>query len=265
MHTKTFIGISLMMLLVTLSLLAISARLNNESGIVIGEINSTVKERVDNEPVVSGEVGGVEDVIGSERRTLSGNSNFEKLVGEERFVGTLEEVNIGCFADGECYVVVDGKHVTTMIGWSDAAVGSILGVEGFGDLEYFIGEQVSVFAGKKEDGTYTLYQNDDYNVALIDAYAVATTIGKEVEVAGVLIIPKRILEDNRCPFGMMCIQAGTLVLETEVKSANDRKTVKTELGMPVVVGGVTIELLRADPLMEGDFATGGTFYFGVWN
>jgi hypothetical protein len=265
MHTKTFIGISLMMLLVTLSLLAISTRLNNDPGIVIGEINSTIKEQADNEPVVSGELGGVENVIGSERRTLPGNNNFEKLVGEERFVGTLEEVNIGCFADGECYVVVDGKHVTTMIGWSDAAVGSILGVEGFGDLEYFIGEQVAVFAGKKEDGTYTLYQKDDYNVTLIGAYGVATTIGKGVEVAGRMITPKRILEDSRCPVGMMCIQAGTLVLETEVRSNNDTKTIKTELGVPVVVGGVTIKLLRADPLMEEDFSASGTFYFGVWN
>ena len=55
------------------------------------------------------------------------------------FSGTLQKVDTGCFADGECYVEVDGKHITTLRGWSQDTVGQVLGVDGFGDLEGHIG------------------------------------------------------------------------------------------------------------------------------
>ena len=84
----------------------------------------------------------------------------------EKFDGTLTEVNTACFADGECYVTVDGKHVTTTIGWSQETVGKIEGVESFGDLESKIGKEVEVYASKKADGTYTLYGSEDFYVKL---------------------------------------------------------------------------------------------------
>lgn len=82
------------------------------------------------------------------------------------FSGKLEEVNVSCFADGECYVVVDGKHVTTTIGWSQQTVGSVQGVESFGDLQKHIGEQVEVYAKDNNDGTYTLYGSEGFYVKL---------------------------------------------------------------------------------------------------
>ncbi len=84
----------------------------------------------------------------------------------ETFSGTLEEVNTGCFADAECYVVVDGKHVTVLMGWSRDTVGSVLGLEGIGDLEAHIGEEVEVYAQDKSDGTYTLYGSEGFYVKL---------------------------------------------------------------------------------------------------
>ncbi|MBP6883949.1 MAG: hypothetical protein KBC06_01815 [Candidatus Pacebacteria bacterium] len=82
------------------------------------------------------------------------------------FSGVLEEVNTGCFADGECYVVVGGKHVTAIMGWSQAIGGTIIGVEGFGDLESHIGEQVEVYAQVNPDGTYTLYGSEGFYIKL---------------------------------------------------------------------------------------------------
>lgn len=82
------------------------------------------------------------------------------------FSGTLEEVNIGCFVDGECFVVVEGKHITTTMGWSRETVGSVQGVESFGDLEKHIGEEVEVYAQDKGDGTYTLYGSEGFYVKL---------------------------------------------------------------------------------------------------
>ena len=82
------------------------------------------------------------------------------------FSGKLEEVNVGCFVDGECYVVVDGKHVTVVRGWSQEIVGSVEGVESFGDLDGHIGEEVEVYAQDRSDGTYTLYGSEGFYVKL---------------------------------------------------------------------------------------------------
>lgn len=82
------------------------------------------------------------------------------------FSGKLEEVNTGCFADGECYVVIDKKHVTVIMGWTQATVGSIIGVGSFGDLETHKGDIFEVYAEKKADGTYTLYGSEKYYVKL---------------------------------------------------------------------------------------------------
>lgn len=78
------------------------------------------------------------------------------------FSGKLEKVNTGCFVDGECYVVVDGKHITVIMGWSRETVGSVIGVKDFGDLENHIGEQVEVYAQDKSNGTYTLYGSEGF-------------------------------------------------------------------------------------------------------
>ena len=80
------------------------------------------------------------------------------------FTGTLTKVDTGCFSDGECYVEVDGKHITAIIGFSQAEVGSVLGVDGFGDLEGHIGKQVEVYAMDNGDGTYTLYGSKGFYI-----------------------------------------------------------------------------------------------------
>jgi hypothetical protein len=82
------------------------------------------------------------------------------------FSGKLEKVDVGCFADGECYVEVDGKHITAIMGWSQAVVGSIQGVDGFGDLESHIGKEVEVYAQDTGDGKYTLYGNAGFYIKL---------------------------------------------------------------------------------------------------
>lgn len=82
------------------------------------------------------------------------------------FSGTLQKVDTGCFADGECFVVVDGKHVTAVRGWSQGVVGTVQGVDGFGDLAGHIGAQVEVFAYGAGDGVYTLYGNDKLYIRL---------------------------------------------------------------------------------------------------
>ncbi len=80
------------------------------------------------------------------------------------FAGKLEKVDTGCFADGECFIVVDGKHVTALRGWSQDTVGSVQGVDGFGDLEKYIGKNVEVYAQVNPDDTYTLYGSEGFYI-----------------------------------------------------------------------------------------------------
>ncbi len=80
------------------------------------------------------------------------------------FSGKLEKTDESCFADGECFVVIDGKHITTTIGWSRDTVGSIIGVPSFGDMKDHIGEEFEVYAQDKGDGTYTLYGSEGFYI-----------------------------------------------------------------------------------------------------
>ncbi len=82
------------------------------------------------------------------------------------FSGKLTEVNTGCFADGECFAVVGGKHVTLTIGWSQEVVGSVVGAPSIGDLESYIGETATVYAKRLPDGSYTLYGDSAYYLAV---------------------------------------------------------------------------------------------------
>lgn len=84
----------------------------------------------------------------------------------ETFTGKLEAVNTGCFSDGECYVVVDGKHITAIMGRQQGELGKVIGVDGFGDLESHIGATVEVYAKDNVDGTYTLYGSEGFYIKL---------------------------------------------------------------------------------------------------
>lgn len=94
----------------------------------------------------------------------SGTEDSSGKLKADTFAGVLEEVDTGCFADGECFVVVDGKRVTAIMGWSTETVGSIQGVDGFGDLEQYVGGRVEVYAQELPDGTYTLYGSEGFYI-----------------------------------------------------------------------------------------------------
>ena len=91
----------------------------------------------------------------------------EKLKADT-FTGKLESINTGCYADGECYAMVDGKHVTTIIGWSRGVVGSVELADGFGGLESHIDSDVEVYAQDNGGGTYTLYGSKDFYIKLVN-------------------------------------------------------------------------------------------------
>lgn len=99
------------------------------------------------------------------RAVLNGSMESVPLNSEGNFSGTIESVSTGCYADGICSVMIDGKKIITTIGWSQAVVGSIKGsVNNIGDIETSkIGAHANVYAKRTTDG-YTLYGNSAYYI-----------------------------------------------------------------------------------------------------
>lgn len=86
----------------------------------------------------------------------------EVLQNAVKFRGNISKYYTGCFSDGECYVVVDGKHVTTVLGWSGDEVGV------FENPDVEMGTELEVYALPKNDGSYTLYGSKDFYIKEVE-------------------------------------------------------------------------------------------------
>ena len=104
--------------------------------------------------------------VDSTKETLSGTEqNIAVNLEAETFTGILTDFNSGCYADGECFAVVGGNHVTILRGWSQEIVGSVSGtIDGMGGLLDHIGEEVEVYAQPVAENKYTLYGSEEYYI-----------------------------------------------------------------------------------------------------
>jgi hypothetical protein len=78
--------------------------------------------------------------------------------GERRFVGTVEAIDTGCYADGVCAMTIDGRKVVWMRGWSRATWGQ---VQQPPDVGEYAGKRVEVWCRTEGDGC-TLEGNAGY-------------------------------------------------------------------------------------------------------
>ncbi len=162
------------------------------------------------------------------------------------FSGKIQEVNIGCFYDAECYIIIDGKRLTVMRGWSQGELGHVRGVENFSVLETYVGETAKVFAGKNVDGSYTLYGNSKYYLEVEPKHGVL--LGLHDQGVGELdIYLEEVIEDSRCPSDVSCIQAGTVRVRGRVVSGGQTIARTFVLNEPIVTLGKTIELVSVTP------------------
>ncbi len=83
--------------------------------------------------------------------------------------------------------MVDGKHVTALLGWSRETVGSVQGVEGFGDLESYIGDNVEVYAQVRGEGTYTLYGSEGFYIKPLETGSGDDGVGSSGTAPGITI------------------------------------------------------------------------------
>lgn len=254
---KTLIAI-VVLVLIAISAVWYSTTFNK--GDEFNEVNTPTENTEDlNEEDTSQEVATGTDVV------VNSNIGNLKVVN---FSGVLEEVNTGCFADGECYVVVGGKKVTVLMGWSQKVVGSLVGVDGFGDLENFLSEKIEVYAQDSGDGSFTLYGNESFYVKVLNGGSLNVGLGQEASFSGVSIKPLSLLEDSRCPINVNCIQAGTVRVQAEVGTDSSKYEQVFMLGEVVSIEGKNITLVQVEPytqagveLLAGDYR----FQFKIMN
>ena len=71
--------------------------------------------------------------------------------------------------------------------------------------------------------------------------------GESVRVGNLVAVPRRVLEDSRCPDNVECIQAGRVVVSTQIDGPGWSETVPLVLGEPYAVQGTTITLASVRP------------------
>lgn len=72
-------------------------------------------------------------------------------------------------------------------------------------------------------------------------------LGQTHEAAGIAVTPLAILEESRCPADVMCIQAGTIRLNVQVRRGPDGKAYEVSPTRPADIGGIWLHLVSACP------------------
>lgn len=78
------------------------------------------------------------------------------------------------------------------------------------------------------------------------------SIGDSVTIGRITIAPEEIVEDSRCPLGVMCIQAGRLRVLAQISAVSTSTEHIFLLGEPFIFGDTTITLTLSDPLKRRD-------------
>ena len=95
-------------------------------------------------------------------------------------------------------------------------------------LAEFVNKDVKV-TGDFSAGN-TLEVNTIEPVSKADMLTGEVKVGETKYINGVRITVNKIIEDSRCPIGVMCIQAGRLVASVTLKSDTDEETLNMEAG-----------------------------------
>jgi hypothetical protein len=114
----------------------------------------------------------------TDNKSDSGSSTIAKDIKTSKFSGLLEVVDTGCFSDGECFVVVGGKHITAIVGRRNEEVGDILNVTGFGDLEKYLGDTIDVYARDLGDNNFTLYGSANFYIKVSNGGGLTIPLGQ---------------------------------------------------------------------------------------
>jgi hypothetical protein len=77
-----------------------------------------------------------------------------------------------------------------------------------------------------------------------DAHA---RLGEATRVGTLVVMPRAVIEDSRCPINARCVWAGRLVVQALVRGQGWAETRNLMLGQPAAMHGTTIALTSAEP------------------
>ena len=73
-------------------------------------------------------------------------------------------------------------------------------------------------------------------------------LGEATRVGTLVVTPRAVVEDSRCPINARCVWAGRLVLATRIGGAGMADSVRNfTLGEPQAIAGGTLALVAAEP------------------
>lgn len=75
----------------------------------------------------------------------------------------------------------------------------------------------------------------------------AVGLGQPVRAGSLVITPKAVSEDSRCPENARCVWAGRLIVSTRIDGTGWRETAPLTLGVPHATHGTTITLVSGLP------------------
>ena len=76
-------------------------------------------------------------------------------------------------------------------------------------------------------------------------------LGQAARAGPLVVTPRAVIEDSRCPANVQCVWAGRIVVRTDVSAGMARDVLDLELGRPTPVGGGELMMTSAEP---GKFA-----------
>ena len=72
-------------------------------------------------------------------------------------------------------------------------------------------------------------------------------LGQATRVGALVVTPRAIVEDSRCPINARCVWAGRAIVRTEIAGAGRRETRDLTLGERVMTHGVPLALTSVEP------------------
>lgn len=75
----------------------------------------------------------------------------------------------------------------------------------------------------------------------------AVAIDRPVRLGGIVVTPKEVVEDSRCPTDVQCVWAGRLIVRTRIDGDGWRDTTDIRLGESYGTHGHVVALVSAEP------------------
>ena len=72
-------------------------------------------------------------------------------------------------------------------------------------------------------------------------------IDQSTSVGDLVVTPKKVIEDSRCPMLAQCVWAGQVVLSAQINGAGWRETINLKLGEPYRTHGISVVLISVQP------------------